>query len=292
MKVLLAAENLSSGQPPVQAAKQSAASSVGVISKVLRILETLQTSSVGLGLKAICDETGINKSTAFRFLRHLERENYLLRTEAGAYLIGPRLAQMSACASMSATLQAVARPFLAGLWRSTQETVNLGVLDQGTLLYVDVMESPHEFRLVSRVGTRRSLHVAALGKALAAFLPASEYERVLNRVVFQRVTPKTIANTVQLRAELDKVRRQGYAVDNEEALLGCRCVSAPILDTHGVAIGALSVSGPVTRVSPAHVPGLARKVKAAANAVSTAMGFSSRGRTPGNARTSRKIALT
>jgi hypothetical protein len=66
--------------------------SVGVISKVLRILEVWQTSSVGLGLKAICDETGINKNTAHRFLRHLERESYLLRTEAGSYLIGPRLA--------------------------------------------------------------------------------------------------------------------------------------------------------------------------------------------------------
>ena len=84
-----------------------------MISKVLRILEALQTSSVGLSLKAICDETGINKSTAHRFLRHLERENYLLHTEDGTYLIGPRLTQMSACASMSATLQVVARPILA-----------------------------------------------------------------------------------------------------------------------------------------------------------------------------------
>jgi len=166
------AANLSAEQP-ANGSSKSELSSVGVISKVLRILEALQGSSVGLSLKAICDDTGINKSTAHRFLRHLERENYLLRTEAGAYLIGPRLTQMSACANMSATLQAVARPVLADLWRSTQETVNLGVLDRGTLLYVDVMESPHEFRLVSRVGTRRSLHVAALGKVITAFLGAA-----------------------------------------------------------------------------------------------------------------------
>ena len=164
---------------PIQAVRRSASASVGVISKVLRILEVLQNSSVGLGLKAICDETGINKSTAHRFLRHLEREGYLLRTKSGAYLIGPRLTYISACANRSATLQVVARPILGDLWRTTQETVNLGVLDHGTLLYIDVMESPHEFRLVSRIGIRRSLHVAALGKTLTAFLPASEYERVL-----------------------------------------------------------------------------------------------------------------
>jgi IclR-like helix-turn-helix domain-containing protein len=136
-------------EPSTDSVGRSPSGSVGVISKVLLILEALQNSSVGLGLKAICDATGINKSTAHRFLKHLEREGYLLRTEVGAYLIGRRLAQMSACASRSATLQAVARPILAELWRSTQEAVNLGVLDHGTLLYVDVMESSHKFRLVS-----------------------------------------------------------------------------------------------------------------------------------------------
>lgn len=278
MKGISGAQVVPVAEPPVSVLKQSVSASVGVISKVLLILEALQNSSVGLGLKAVCDATGINKSTAYRFLRHLEREGYLLRTEAGTYLIGPRLAQMSACASRSATLQAVARPILAELWRSTHETVNLGVIDHGTLLYVDVMESPHEFRLVSRIGTRRSLHVAALGKVLTAFLPTSEYERALSGIVFQRVTPKTITNMVLLRAELDKVRRQGYAVDNEEALLGCRCVSAPILNNDKVAIGALSVAGPVSRVTLGRVPALAREVKAAAKAVSTAMGFSTRGR--------------
>ena len=274
---LLRPENIAASEPALDAVAQPA--SVGVISKVLLILEALQNSSVGLGLKGICDATAINKSTAHRFLKHLEREGYLLRTEAGTYLIGPRLAQMSTCESKSATLQAVARPILLDLWRSTQETVNLGVLDHGTLLYVDVMESPHEFRLVSRIGTRRSLHVAALGKVLTAFLPASDYERTLSGIVFQRATPNTISNMIQLRAELDKVRRRGYAVDNEEALLGCRCVSAPILNNDKVAIGALSVAGPVTRVSPARVPALAREVKAAAKAVSVAMGFSARRRT-------------
>jgi len=250
---------------------------VGVISKVLLILEALQNSSAGLSLKSICDTTKINKSTAHRFLRHLEREGYVLRSDLRAYLIGPRLAQMSACASRSATLQAAARPILLDLWRSTQETVNLGIMDHGTVLYVDVMESTHEFRLVSRIGTRRSLHVTALGKVLTVFDHASEYERTLGGIVFQRATPKTISNMIQLCAELDKVRRQGFAVDNEEALLGCRCISAPILNNEKIAIGALSVSGPVTRVTPSRVPVLAREVKAAAQAVSVGMGFSHRG---------------
>jgi DNA-binding IclR family transcriptional regulator len=252
------------------------AAPVGVISKVLRILEALQGSSAGLGLKAICDLTGIHKSTAHRFLKHLEREGYLVRTEAGAYLIGPRLSQMSTRGSQGATLQAVARPILWELWKSTQETVNLAVLDQGTVLYVDVIESPHEFRLSSRVGTRRSLHVTALGKALAAFLPAELRASILSTIKFQPATPKTIMNLVQFRQELEKIRRQGYAVDDEEAVQGARCVSAPILNADREPIAAVSVSGPVTRVSPNQVTALAGAVSSAARAISVAMGFSQR----------------
>ena len=248
--------------------------SVGVISKVLRILEALQGSSAGLGLKAICDRTGIHKSTAHRFLKHLERERYLIRTEAGAYLIGPRLSQLSARGNQEATLQAVARPILWELWKSTQETVNLAVLDQRTALYVDVIESPHEFRLSSRVGTRRSVHVTALGKALVAFLPSETQETILDSIAFQAATPRTIGNLVQFRQELEKVRREGYAVDDEEAVQGARCVSAPILNSAGEPIAAVSVSGPVTRVSPNLVNALAGAVTSAAGAISAAMGFS------------------
>src|ERR1700688_306829 len=260
-----------------RAAKTGPASApVGVISKVLLILEALQGSSAGLGLKAICDLTGIHKSTAHRFLKHLEREGYLLRTEAGAYLIGPRLSQMSTRGNQGATLQAVARPILWELWKSTQETVNLAVLDQSTVLYVDVIESPHEFRLSSRVGTRRSLHVTALGKAPSAFLPAEQRESALSTITFQPSTPKTILNLLQFRQELEKIRRQGYAVDDEEAVQGARCVSAPILNSDGEPVAAVSVSGPVTRVSPNQVAALAGAVCAAARAISAAMGFSQR----------------
>jgi DNA-binding IclR family transcriptional regulator len=286
VKPLSNAENMASGRSQMPPVRHSVSAPVGVISKVLRILECLQNSSGGLSLKAICHDTGINKSTAHRFLTHLERESYLLRTESGSYLIGPRLAQMSGCAGLSATLQAVARPVLAELWRSTQETVNLAVLDHGTVLYIDVMVSQHDFRLVSRVGTRRSVHAAALGKVLVVFRSAGESERLLEGIVFQRETPKTIGNLVQLRAELEKVRGQGYAVDNEEALLGCRCVAAPILNNERVAIAALSVAGPVTRVSVAEVPALAKQLKAAANAISSAMGFSPRRHAHGDPRSS------
>lgn len=246
---------------------------VGVISKVFKILEAIQGSPSGLTLKPICDVTGVHKSTAHRFLKHLEHDGYLIRTDTGAYLIGPKFSQLSARANHRATLQAVARPILWELWKSTRETVNLATLDQGMVLYIEVIESPHEFRLASRVGSRRSLHATALGKALAAFLPEEQREKVLSAIQFQPVTANTIMNLVQFREELDIVRKQGYAVDEEETTLGARCVGAPILGAGQEVIAAVSVSGPITRISPNQVPLLAGAVMSAARAISVAMGF-------------------
>jgi IclR family acetate operon transcriptional repressor len=204
------------------------------------------------------------------------------------YLIGPKFSHLSARANHRATLQAVARPILWEIWKSTRETVNLGTLDQGTVLYIEVIESPHEFRLSSRVGTRRSLHATALGKALAAFLADDQKERVLATIQFQPLTPKTIMNLVQFRQELEIIRKQGYAVDDEETTLGARCVSAPILGADREVVAALSVSGPVTRISPAQVPALAGAVMNAARAISVTMGFAQSGRDPTNVHSDEK----
>lgn len=245
---------------------------VGVVSKLLRILEAIQNSPSGLTLKPISETSGVHKSTAHRLLKHLERDGYLIRTEAGAYLIGPKFSMLSARANHRATLQALARPILWELWRSTAETVNLGALDQGTLLYIDVMESPHEFRLASRIGTRRSLHSTALGKALTAFLPEDQRKGVLALIQFQALTPKTIVNLVQFRQELDNVRRLGYAVDDEETTLGARCVSAPVLGADRAVVAAVSVSGPVTRINSSQIPALGAAVINAARSISSALG--------------------
>jgi DNA-binding IclR family transcriptional regulator len=170
-------------------------------------------------------------------------------------------------------LQGVSRPILSELWKSTRDTVNLATLDKGDVLYIEVIESPHEFRLSSRVGSRRSLHATALGKALAAFLHEKHREQILSGLNFQPLTPKTIMNLVQFRQELERVRQQGFAVDDEETTPGARCVSAPILGADGEAVAAISVSGPVTRVGRDQVDALAAAVIEAAKAISTAMGF-------------------
>lgn len=254
--------------------KESKSAPVGVVTKVLRILETLQSSPTGLQLKEIAQLTNINKSTAYRFLAHLESEGYLFRNEAGAYIVGPKLARLGSGVAYHATLRSVSRPVMQRLWVATTETVNLAVISGLDILYLDVLESSHSFRLVSQVGSRRPLHCTALGKAMVAYLTDSERDSVLSSVRLEKLAPKTITSIPRLKKELEKVRQQGFAVDDEEAGAGSRCVGAPIFDQSGNVAAGISVSGPITRIDRAKLAEIAKAVSDGAQTISRNLGFS------------------
>ena len=172
---------------------------VGVVGKVLRILELLDRSPAGLQLKDIARLTSLNKSTAHRFLKHLEGEGYLFRDDSGAYMIGPRLVRFGTGVSYQAMLSRISRPVLEQVWSTTGETVNLATLVGPEILYVDVMESLHTFRLVSQIGSRRPLSCTALGKAMLAAMSTEQREILLPNLRFENATPRSITNVARLR---------------------------------------------------------------------------------------------
>ncbi len=242
---------------------------VGVLSKTLRLLEIIKDARVPPNLTELSRRAGLNKSTALRFLAHLEAEGYLRRDEHGRYHLGPRLLELSqAAATSQAHLREVARPLLWDLWRETQETVNLGVLEGFEIAYVDCLESPHDLRLVTNISMRAVYYRTALGKAIAAFLPQHQLRVLLESVEFQAFTPHTLASPEALLPELERIRRDGYAVDNEESVPGIRCVAAPVLDAENLPAAAVSVSGPTVRITPDAVGGLAPAVIRAAQRIS------------------------
>jgi len=267
-------ENVSlSKEKAVIRTRPSKAGPVGVLTKVLHVLEALDHAPDGLQLRDVVRQTGLNKSTAYRFLAHLENEGYLFRDDVGAYVVGPKLARLGAGTAYQATLRKFSRPVMQRLWALTSETVNLGVLDGTQVLYVDVMESPHSFRLVSQVGQRRPLHCTALGKAMLAFVPLEERETVIASLGLERLAPRTIVSASRLRKEIDRVLRQGYAVDDEEAGLGSRCVSAAIIDRSKRVTGAISVSGPVSRMNRSRMLEFSRAVREGAQEISGKLGY-------------------
>ena len=253
--------------------RKSSSAPVGVLTKVLAIFELLDRSPSGLQLRYIAEQTKLNKSTAYRFLAHLEKVGYLVRDNTGAYLLGPRLARLGSGSTYQSTICKVSRPILEGLWRDSGETVNLGALDGKEILYLDVLESPHNFRLASRIGMRRPLHCTGLGKAILAWQPASFRDEVLAGARFEKLTSHSIVRPADLVAEIGRVQRRGYAIDSEEVELGARCVAAAVFDSSGEVVAGISVSGPVTRMSRTRTAELAQAVKKAAVEISQRLGY-------------------
>ncbi|HEV3316729.1 MAG TPA: IclR family transcriptional regulator [Candidatus Angelobacter sp.] len=253
--------------------RESRPAQVGVVMKVLKILEVIHSNPSGLQLKEIAKQTAVNKSTAYRFLAHLQGEGYLYRDDAGAYVIGPKLARMGSGTNFEESLRKMGRPVLQKLWTATSETVNLAILDGQQILYLDVIESSHTFRFASQNGARRPLYCTALGKAILAHLPEEDTKELLASCTFERQTPRTLTQPTKLKKDLVKTRMQGYALDNEEAVLGARCIAAPVFDATGKVIGGVSVSGPLTRMTEEKVPVIAAMVKEAANSISRRLGY-------------------
>lgn len=252
---------------------------VGVVSKLLRLLETLRTAPSGLQLREVARSAQLNKTTAYRFLTHLENEGYVFRDPEGAYMIGIKLMRLGSGATFHSTLRSLSRPTLRNLASLTGETINLGVLDGQEVHYLDVIESTHSFCLVSHVGTRRPLHCTALGKAMLAFLPEDECNNLLAGVHLEPFTPHTLADPSRLKKQLPRIREQGYAVDDQESYLGARCIGAPIFDANGKVAAAVSVSAPNTRITPSQVPTFAKAVRKTAAEISAQLGYT--GTVPG-----------
>lgn len=250
------------------AIKKMRSAPVGVIDKVLVLLELLDRSPGGLKLKEIAEQSKINKSTAHRFLTHLETKSYLFRDDAGTYMIGPKLTKMGTGSSFHASLAKMCRGVLENLRAVTGETVNLAILDGFEVLYIDVLETDHTFRLVSGVGTRRPFYCTSLGKAILANTADDQRrEELYASIHFDPVTPRTITNLPRLKKQLALVRKQGFAMDDEEAVAGIRCLGAAVVDLDGEVLGAISVSGPVVRVTTARLPLFSREIRRAAREI-------------------------
>lgn len=254
---------------------KSKSAPVGVITKVLAILELLDHSPEGLQLRDLAEKTGLNKSTVHRFASHLEAEAYLFRDHTGTYTLGPKLTRLGSGMSFQATLCNICRPALERLWKKTEETINLAVLDGSDVLYIDVLETAHTFRLVSKVGMRRPFHCTSLGKAIVAHIDDEQMREALfaNIRFDDATTPKSITSVGRLKRDLLGIRERGFALDEGEAVTGIRCMGAAILGADGKAVAALSISGPMVRVTKDRLPVFAAELGKAVREISARLGY-------------------
>lgn len=247
------------------------------LAKGLMLLELVadRQGGYGVGLVELARELGWNKSTTHRLLATLVSLGYAQQDpESGWYRIGLKAFQLGAAYSRDLDLRREAAPSLIDLQRETDQCVSLVVLDAATkeVVYIDRVESNHPLRMHTPIGARFPWNCTAAGKAIMAFVPEIEAKPLLTGELPRRTSASVhVAET--LRAQFLRVRTNGYAPDNEENADGVRCVAAPVFNSAGRAIAAISISGHSGQIAVKRFPKLGMAVRNAADRVSRRLGY-------------------
>ncbi|MER3401412.1 MAG: IclR family transcriptional regulator, partial [Thermoflexus sp.] len=219
------------------------------VAKALQILEAFDAERRTLRVTDLAHHLGLPKSTVHGLLRTLCDHGFVQQLDAGRlYAPGPKLLHLATMVDRDALLVEAAGGPLRELAHTTEETAKLGVRVGLSVVVLHAVESPRVLHTRGDVGVAAPLYCTALGKALLAFLPPDEQERVLQAVPLRAYTPRTITGLGPLRQHLASVRARGYATDVQEHEPDVRCVGAPLLDLRGVPVAAVSVSGPAQRM--------------------------------------------
>jgi IclR family acetate operon transcriptional repressor len=243
------------------------------VDRALHIIETLAEDGEGYRLTDLAIRTGLSPSTVHRLLTTLERRRFVQfdaasstwRIGAKSYLVGAAFMKPDSFATQ-------ALPYLRKLRDQTQETANLAMVDDGALVVLNRVESRELMRSVSRVGGRVSMATSGLGKALLSAYSEAEVFAVIKREGMPRLTSNSIVRAGDLCKSLHDIRQRGYSVDDEEAQLGLRCVSAVVYDGRGEPHAAISVSGKTSRVPNDRLIVLGKAVQNMALEMTSAIG--------------------
>jgi DNA-binding IclR family transcriptional regulator len=236
------------------------------IDRAARILVRLVESDQAVTLAGVMDETKLPKTTAARLLRALERSGLAQRRPGGGFRPGPVLVEYARRDTSVGDLGTLAWPFLEGLGRSTGETANVAIPTPAGVARLAQVDSNHPLGAGNWTGARIPIHASSMGKVFMAFGAA---QPPFGRLA--KLGPRTITSMADLLAELDVVRRVGYATTWEELEEGLASTAAPVRDSRGRVIAAISVSAPTVRTSRERLADLSRQVLEAAAALSSAI---------------------
>jgi IclR family transcriptional regulator, KDG regulon repressor len=227
---------------------------IEVMGKIFAVLEYLVqrgSRQKGVAFIEVASAVPLARTTVHRILYSLEKLGYIEKDEIKAhYQLAAKFHDLTGSAVQFRRLPSLAKSVMQNLLLRFGETINLGVLEDGQVTYLDVLQSPSALRFAAVPGERNPVHCTALGKAMLAFLPENELRAVLERYPLVKKTPRTITQKRHLLVHLASVRERGVALDLEENLTGVICAAAPIFDKTGRVIAGISLSGPAKRMEP------------------------------------------
>ncbi len=215
--------------------------------KAMQVLQLICAAAEPVTLNQLVREAGLPKTTVFRYLKTLATIGFIEHEEeSDRYRPGLGLWRLSHASGPYETLKQVAKPQMKALRQRFNETINLGVLSGGEVLYLDMQESERSLRMQSSIGATDQLHSTSLGKVFLAFCPPERRQLLIPKSL-PRMTENTITDRAKLLEQLEIIRTTGYAIEIGENEEGSYCIAAPILDARNVAIAAMSLSAPISR---------------------------------------------
>lgn len=241
--------------------------------RALTLLELLAGDDEGYRLIDLAERAALSSSTTHRLLTTLEQKRFVhFDRDTSLWHVGVQCFAVGAAFGRRRNFMALALPILRRLRDATGETVNLGLADQGDLVFLTQVESREPMRAMGKPGARTPLACTAMGQSILAAMPEQGVSDYLHEYGMPRLTPNSIARPTRLREALAETRRTGYAIDNEENAVGLRCVAAVIHDEHRRPAAAVSIAGPTLRVTLQRLPEIGAHVVAAAREITAAIG--------------------
>jgi len=238
--------------------------SIRAVERALDVLMCFSSQTPELSMTQISEMVGINKSTVHRLLATLERKRFVERDAAtGVYRPGIRLLQMAFLTQEHNDLRRLAAPFLHNLCDQVRENVNLSVLDDMDVVYLDVIESPQRVKLAATPGQRLPAFCTASGKAILAFLPEEKIRNILARGM-PKYTQNTVTTEEAFLENMRHTRERGYAISEQEFEDGINAIAAPICNQP---IASVSIAGPAYRLTRERMVEIGPNLVAVANVI-------------------------
>lgn len=239
------------------------------VKKALELLDHFTVERPELGLAEISREVDAHKSSVFRVLTTLKASGFLEKDSlSGKYRLGLKILDLAGRVWGRHDIRQIAAPFMEELARQTEEVIHLAVLDGADIVYLEKKGQGQILTVATRVGGRNPAYASSMGKILLADLSESELKGILGQGKLKKLTPNTIDEIPKLIKELASIRKQGFALDNEETFPGIRCVGAPIRDARGRVIAAVSATVPAQRMDDKRIRELWRLVTNTARMIS------------------------
>ena len=245
---------------------------INSLAKGLSVLQAFGEAGHPLTLSEVAKALKANSTTATRFCYTLTELGFIQKDGQRRYHLTPKILTLGHSYISGLAWQEVAQYYLEALFKEVQETVNLSILEDSEIMYLLRIRKRKYLPFDIQIGTKLPVYCTAMGKVLMAMGPPKRTQSILKVLEFKPLTARTITRLDRFMDELDKVRKKGYAINDEELSIGNRAIAAPILHKQGYAIAAINIAVPTTEYSRSQMEKmLTPQVKKTAREISEAL---------------------